>query len=125
MVKIIKRVAEGERMASQGVRVMFGEVTSISPLIVRVDNRFDISESMVVLMKEFKAGSYPTHYHSLVRPESLTLPGGQETHLHELATDYLTNEGEGSEIYYGLSVGDKLVLLRNDGGQQFVVLGRL
>ena len=47
------------------------------------------------------------------------------SHEHTLKNDYLTNTGPTSEYYYGLSVGDKVVLLRNQGGQSFLVLGRV
>lgn len=39
--------------------------------------------------------------------------------------DYQTNTDAKSEYYYGLAVGDKVVLLRNAGGQAFLVLGRV
>ena len=42
-----------------------------------------------------------------------------------MKNDYLTNTGPTSEYYYGLAVGDKVVLLRNQGGQSFLVLGRV
>lgn len=133
MVNIMKQVAQGVNDSGQGTRFMFGEVTGINPLVVRIENRFDIKEPQIVIMKEFRKGSYPTHYHTLVRPDNkatLDKAGGAgeaafESHNHELRNDYLTNEGEGSEMYYGLAVGDKLVLLRNQGGQQFVILGRI
>lgn len=38
---------------------------------------------------------------------------------------YQTNTDAKSEYYYGLAVGDKVVLLRNAGGQAFLVLGRV
>ncbi len=47
------------------------------------------------------------------------------SHDHTLKNDYLTNTGPTSEYYYGLAVGDKVVLLRNQGGQSFLVLGRV
>ena len=42
-----------------------------------------------------------------------------------LKGNYQTNTDAKSEYYYGLAVGDKVVLLRNAGGQAFLVLGRV
>lgn len=83
-------------------------------------------------MKEFRAGYYPTHRHSGFADSPATQPksGGAgdaafASHEHTLKNDYLTNTGPTSEYYYGLAVGDKVVLLRNRGGQSFLVLGRV
>lgn len=39
--------------------------------------------------------------------------------------EFKANTDGASEYYYGLAVGDKVVLLRNQGGQSFLVLGRV
>lgn len=83
-------------------------------------------------MKEFKAGFYPTHYHTGVKnsPSTEEKSGGSgdasfAAHSHTLKNNYQTNTDATSEYYYGLAVGDKVVLLRNMGGQSFLVLGRV
>lgn len=111
---------------------LFGSVTKTSPLTIRVDNRFDISGDAIVVMKEFQAGFYPTHYHTGVKgsPSTEEKSGGSgdasfAAHSHTLKSNYQTNTDAKSEYYYGLAVGDKVVLLRNAGGQAFLVLGRV
>lgn len=47
------------------------------------------------------------------------------SYSHTLKSNYQTNTDAKSEYYYGLAVGDKVVLLRNAGGQAFLVLGRV
>ena len=47
------------------------------------------------------------------------------SHSHVLKNNYQTNTDKASEYYYGLAVGDKVILLRNQGGQAFLVLGRV
>ena len=86
----------------------------------------------IVVMKEFRAGYYPTHRHSGFADSPTTQPKGGgsgdpafASHDHTLKNDYLTNTGPTSEYYYGLAVGDNVVLLRNQGGQSFLVLGRV
>ena len=99
LLDTMKQVAQATNDAGMPTAFLFGSVTKTSPLTIRVDNRFDISGDAIVVMKEFQAGFYPTHYH--------------------------TNTDAKSEYYYGLAVGDKVVLLRNAGGQAFLVLGRV
>lgn len=128
----MKKVAEGTQNASAPTVFMFGNVTKTSPLTIRVDNRFDISGDAIIVMKEFKAGFYPTHYHTGVKgsPTTAEKSGGSgdasfASHSHVLKDNYQTNTDSTSEYYYGLAVGDKVVLLRNQGGQSFLVLGRV
>lgn len=101
-------------------------------MTIRVDNRFDISGDAIVVMKEFQAGFYPTHYHTGVKgsPSTEEKSGGSgdasfAAHSHTLKGNYQTNTDAKSEYYYGMAVGDKVVLLRNAGGQAFLVLGRV
>lgn len=135
MVDQIKKVAEQTQQAGMPARFMLGQVTAVEPLTIRVDNRFDISNGevqQIILMKEFQKGYYPTHRHrgfkDAPQTEEAAGGGGEEafsSHAHTLKNTYWTEEDEQSEYYYGLQVGDKLVLLRQQGGQEFLVLGRI
>ena len=132
LLETVKKAAEAERNASAPCGFMFGTVTKVSPLTIRVDNRFDISGDAIVVMKEYKAGFYPTHYHTGVKDSQTTqnASGGSgdasfASHNHVLKNNYQTNTDGTSEYYYGLAVGEKVVLLRNQGGQSFLVLGRV
>lgn len=132
LLDTMKKVAEQSQNANVPAAFLFGIVTAASPLTIRVDNRFDITGEAIVVTKEFRAGYYPTHRHSgfANSPTTQAKSGGSgdaafASHDHTLKDDYLTNTGPTSEYYYGLAVGDKVVLLRNQGGQAFLVLGRL
>lgn len=128
----MKKVAESTNNANAPTAYLFGTVSATSPLTIRVDNRFDISGAAIVVMKQFTAGAYPTHYHTGFKgsPSTGATSGGSDaasfaSHSHTLGADYQTNDDDTSECYYGLAVGDKVVLLRNQGGQSFLVLGRV
>ena len=128
----MKKVAEQSQNVNVQAAFLFGNVTATAPLTIRVDNRFDITGEAIVLMKEFKAGYYPTHRHTgfADSPTTQQTSGGSgdaafASHDHVLKSDYQTNTDATSEYYYGLAVGDKVVLLRNHGGQSFLVLGRV
>ena len=126
----MKKVAEQTGQAGVPAAFMFGTVKSVSPLVIRVDNRLDIGEKQVVLMKEFRSGSYLTHKHT-IPPHDHTVPQHNtetaDAHSHCVQPFQTENTGleTAQEVYFGLSVGDKVVLLRNQGGQEFLVLGRV
>lgn len=132
LLETMKKVAQQSQNATVPAAFLFGNVTSTSPLTIRVDNRFDITGEAIVVMKQFRTGYYPTHQHSGFKGAPTTEPkdGGAgdasfASHEHTLKNNYLTNTDGTSEYYYGLSVGDKVVLFRNQGGQSFLVLGRV
>lgn len=132
LIDTMKKVAEQSQSVNVPVAFMFGSVTATAPLTIRVDNRFDISGDAIVLTKEFKAGPYATHTHTInphshTVPQHSTEPAGEGPHSHSVApvTTQATGLTTNPETYFGLAVGDKVVLLRNQGGQAFLVLGRV
>ena len=119
LLETMKQVAQATSDAGMPTAFLFGSV-------------FDISGDAIVVMKEFQAGFYPTHYHTGVKgsPSTEEKSGGSgdasfAAHSHTLKGNHQTNTDAKSEYYYGLAVGDKVVLLRNAGGQAFLVLGRV
>lgn len=135
MVEQMKRIARQTEEAGKPMRFMIGQVTAADPLTIRVDNRFDISNAdtqQIWVMKQFQEGYYPTHRHrgfkDAPQTEETSGGGGDEafsSHAHTLKNTYWTEEDDSSEYYYGLQVGDKVVLLRQPGGQEYLVLGRV
>lgn len=101
LLDVVKEVAQQAQDASVPAAFLTGLVTSAAPLTVRVDNRFELSGEALVILRELRAGTWGTHTHTLA---------GQPT---------------GPDVYTGLAAGDKVVLLRNQGGQEFLVLGRV
>ena len=75
--EIVKKIALAAWEASTPAAVLFGEVLQVSPLLVKVDSRFELPAELLLVL------------------------------------DHLT-----------LAQGDKVALLRNKGGGQYIVLGR-
>ena len=48
----MKKVAEQSQNAAVPASFLFGQVTAVSPLVVRVDNRLDLPASALVALKE-------------------------------------------------------------------------
>ena len=135
MVETLKRINKTTSEAGAPMRIMFGTVTAISPLSVMVENRFTITGDMLIVPRELQAGYVDTHKHRLVaandeEPETGGVKeGSAPAHTHTLNDDYWTNDEENTlterEYYYGLKVGEAVVLLRDAGGQRFLVVGRV
>ena len=133
----VKLAAGAQRSASKPAAWMFGEVLAVSPLRILVDSRFEVGADQVVLMREFVAGQYATHTHG-INPHTHTVPQHSTETADGHAHSILQQATEGTalttdptplqtatEVYTGLLVGDKVVLLQNEGGQKFLVLGRV
>ena len=119
MLETMKKIAQQTSEAATPAAFMFGTVTKIEPVQILVDNRFYIDESVLVIPRELrKDEAYRTHTHKI--------PG--HTHSVPGVPALTTSEKEletGEEVYSGLQVGDKVVLLRNYGGQEYLVIGRV
>lgn len=132
LLDTMKRISEQTGAVNVPAAFLFGTVEVVAPLTIRVDNRFDISGDAIVLTKEFKAGGYATHTHT-IDPHAHTVPthttesAGDGPHAHSVkpVTTQTTGLTTNTETYFGLAVGDKLVLFRNQGGQSFLVMGRV
>lgn len=112
MIEHIKRAALAAWEASGPVAVQFGTVVRDDPLEVYVDQRFTIDADFLVV------------------PESLTRLELDLRHRHDLpagAGGGATGEAltEPVVVRPGLKAGDRVVLLRMQGGQQYLILDKV
>lgn len=114
LLSTVKKAAMDAMAAGNPAAVMFGEVINTDPLEVNVDQRFTLPADFLII------------------PESLTHFEIDLRHYH----DYTDDSGGTKQtkpalpekpvvIRRGLEKGDKLLLLRVQGGQQFVILDRV
>ena len=109
MLEELKKIVKQTEEANVPTRFLFGEIKKLSPLTVLVDNRIYLSPPSLVVLKEM-------YGHKHVIPDHSTAA----VSLHAHSVDQLD-----SEISESLKIGDKVVLLRNYGGQEYLILGRL
>ncbi|MGO4693935.1 DUF2577 domain-containing protein [Paenibacillus sp. 2TAB26] len=95
LLESIKKAGAAAYAAGNPLAVMVGKVIQINPLVVNVDQRFTLSEDFLII------------------PESLV------KYEIELQTS------EKLVIRTGLEAGDAVLMLRVQGGQQFVVLDKV
>ena len=102
-VRAVQQVSTNANDAGYPATVMSGTVTSASPLKIKIEQRFEISGSMLILPehlkeREIKVTVKPTH----------TEDGGTPEHNHS-----------------GLSIGDSVQVVRQQGGQKYLVIGKV
>ncbi|WP_240415663.1 DUF2577 domain-containing protein [Paenibacillus periandrae] len=116
ILNIIKQAGSGAVEAGNPVNILFGNVTSSNPLEVNVDQRFTLSEDFLIIPESLTAFTIElNHQHSYQDAGA----GGDGTRSTDTALM------EPIVIRRGLEAGDKVLLVRMQGGQQFIVLDRV
>lgn len=112
LLDLIKTAGSQAVDAGSPVNIMFGEVVNSNPLSVKVDQRFTLTADFLIL------------------PESLTPLEIDLKHTHQYLNESVsstTSESLPQKIIIrsGLKSGDKVIMVRVQGGQQYVVLDKV
>lgn len=120
LIKTFKQIAKETIAANAPVTVCFGTVTSEEPLQILVDQKLPLSQAQLILTRNV------TDYVTDETVDHLTenRAGGSgdpafESHNHNY------KGRKQFTIHHKLLVGDKVVLLREQGGQRYIVLDRM
>ncbi len=125
LIDIIKRTALDAVENGKPSDLKYGTVISDAPVIVRVTNQFILPPSMLIVPR------YLTDYEIevTVKPdydwETKDESGGSSydsfaSHKHDIAF-----EKKVIKVHAALKVGDRVVMVRQAGGQQFFILDKL
>lgn len=96
LLEIMRKTAKPP--TGQSTDLLFGKVTSVNPLRIKVDNRFEISSSFIILT-------------SLVSDFSVDITVDEVTKQHH--------------FNLGLKVNEDVLLLRVHNGQKFIIIDRV
>ena len=130
LVESMKKAALGAYDASGPVAVLVGTVAQIDPLEIYVDQKMAIKAPMLILARNVTdhvvemgvshwTEDETEHTHAIV--DTYTGGGSSEATSHRHAY-----EGRKTfTVHNGLKAGEKVILMREQGGQRFVVLDRL
>ncbi|KQN96245.1 DUF2577 domain-containing protein [Paenibacillus sp. Leaf72] len=121
LLDAIKKAGAAAHASGNPVAVLIGRVTGTNPLEVNVDQRFTLSEDFLIIpesMTQLETGLMLTYEAGTDEAE------GTSTNQGVIET---AAAGSGSmlRIRRALDIDDKVLLLRVQGGQQFVVLDRV
>lgn len=111
LANLIRQASLGAIEAGQPVAVMFATVTKIDPLEVNVEQRFTLTSEFLVVPESLMRYEVDiSHTHSA--------PGGSTGGMQPA-------EAAKVVVRKGLEVGDKVILLRIQGGRQFLILDKV
>lgn len=149
IVQVLQGLIKQSMDSASLTNVMFGTVVSVNPLQINVEQRFTITEEFLVLTKNVKDYTTTvtanwntentnldlTHNHTI--NEFTTNSGGTDNHSHGVNSIQTQNCNlntthqhsiSGTKtitIHNALKQGDKVVLIRAQGGQKYVVLDKV
>ena len=108
LMGVIKQASVGAMEAGAPVAVRIGMVKTVSPLAVVVDQRFTLTAEFLII------------------PERLTKYEIDVKHAHSYSGG-TTDQALPDKLLIrsGLQAGDKVILLRIQGGQQYVILDKV
>lgn len=122
LVRLVKQAAVEAVKAGSPVGVVYGNVTGTSPLEITTDQKLKLGAAQLILTDAVR--DYAV--------EMTTLPAYHETEETSggsgdaaFASHKHRYQGRKKwKVHNALQMGEKVILLRCDGGQQFVVLSR-
>lgn len=123
LIKTIKRAALDAVNASKPVEVCFGKVTSVSPLKILVEQKMTLSEAQLVLCrnvtdyKTYMSGGNLQDFYYVGMPPNVSALPVVPSHVHAMGKIQVT-------VHNGLVVGDEVILIRQQGGQKYIVVDR-
>lgn len=150
LVQLIKQAAVEAVEEGAPCAVLYGMVTSVSPLVVTVDQKRSYGEKQLILstlVQEFEVEMTVdhqtedahrdldlSHTHSYA---GTTSGGGEDGHSHSFSGQ--TEQGGKKDlthrhayqgrkkflVHLGLKLGEKVILLRVQGGKRYMVLDRI
>lgn len=122
--KVIKKAARDEMESSKPVKVCYGEVTSDSPLKIQVDQKLVLETEQLVLCRNVT--DYECDAEFSLKTEKLD-HNHQGVHgpTSTKTLQYEVKNRKKMKVYNALKKGDAVLLLREQGGQKFIVVDRI
>jgi len=125
LLTAMKKAALDAMEASKPVNVFFGKVLSTSPLQIDVEQKMILGKAQLVLSRsvtDYKTsitgGNVKNYYYTGANPpEGGTAPVSPD-HVHAIGKVNIT-------VHNALKVGDEVILIRQQGGQKYIVIDRI
>lgn len=124
LVDIMKRASQDVMDNNQLCDLRFGKVISVTPLKVQVTNLFTIPESLLIVpqhLTDYELKVTTAGYDWKTDNES----GGSGEDSFESHNHTIRQSEKTLKVHGALKVGDKVALLRKQGGQSYFILDRL
>lgn len=137
LVATLKKAAIEAVEAAKPVNVYFGEVVSASPLKINVEQKMILSEKQLVLSRNVTNFQMPIEIQLSLEPaltEHSHIVSGKDENKDStdlicssvnLKHSHAISGGSRITICNSLVVGDEVILIRQQGGQKFIVWDRI
>lgn len=103
----IKKASDEVNKASKPVFLMAGKVETVSPLSVRIDQKLIIPEPALILTDVVQDHDITINIHGISDSRGDNISGETTVTIHN-----------------ALQIGESVLLIRKQGGQQFLIIGR-
>ena len=126
LVQVVQGIVKETMKAYQPAEMQIGTVTSASPLEITLDTTMQVLKQQVLYLSETVVEKkIPVLEHTHQAPGGTTQPALLQSEI--ICDEHGTGLGvkDNSIIFNNaLSVGDKVILMRVQNGQKFVILSR-
>ena len=125
LIKLIKQAAVSAVNSSKPAEVSFGKVTSDKPLMILVDQKLTLGENQLILARnvtdfETEVSVVPEYgWQTQNRAGGSGFPE-YASHNHDIVIDRLK-----ITVHNKLELGDEVILIRQQGGQKYIVTDRI
>ena len=130
LVKVMKQAGVEAMGANGPVNVCFGKVMNTAPLKVLVDQKMTLGAAQLVLTRnvtdyevevtvEWETEKETSTHTHVIGDDEVETGTNQQRHMHDI-------KGKKKMLVHNSLVkGDELVLLRQQGGQKYIVIDRV
>lgn len=132
--EVIKKMAVGANDANAPTSVLFGTVTSVNPLEIAVEQKLKLTKEFLVLTKNVKdytvdvTVNWSTETKSLNASHSHTVTGDASVEVQTedigLSHNHVINGRKTMTIHNGLKINDNVILLQQQGANNYIVLDK-
>lgn len=128
LVRLVKQAAVDAVRADAPMAICYGNVTSTTPLKIQVDQKKILGEAQLILtdnVRDFNVVLSTIEGESKNEGPHYTENESGGSGYAEFATHRHKYQGRKKwRVHNALEMGEKVILLRCDGGQKYVVLDR-
>ncbi len=129
LLEKMKRAALEVQEASKPVNVYFGEVVSVKPLKINVEQKMVLGEGQLILTRNVTdymttvTVQWETESHK-ARHRHMESDGGNTEYAEVLHCHEITGQ-KNFLMHNALELGDEVILIRQQEGQKFIVVDRI
>ncbi len=122
LVEMLKKAAIKAVEARKPVEICFGEVKSISPLEILVEQKIPLGESQLILCQNVT--EHKIHI-SVENIQNFFYEGESQNSMRLDPSRFRAIKRMPVTVHNGLVVGDNVILFRQQGGQKYLVVDRI